>query len=78
MATDTLKLTPEFLQSAAETIRLRNMLFDTLDYLYPLHDQLSALDRMHVERIQNMSGWGQKEEGFVNARLSPDLPHTKE
>lgn len=42
---------------AMKSTMLRNMLFDTLDYLEPLLDQLAPLDRAHVERIKDMSGW---------------------
>jgi hypothetical protein len=42
--------------TASET-QLRNMLFDVLDYIDPLMDQMVSLDRMHVERIKEMSGW---------------------
>lgn len=42
---------------AMKATKLRNMLFDTLDYLEPLLDQLAPLDRAHVERIKDMSGW---------------------
>jgi hypothetical protein len=42
--------------TASET-QLRNMLFDVLDYIDPIMDQLVYLDRMHVERIKEMSGW---------------------
>lgn len=36
---------------------LLRMLFDVLDLLDDVQDQLVSLDRMHVERIKEMSGW---------------------
>ena len=36
---------------------LRNMLFEALDLLDTVQDQLVSLDRMHVEKIKEMSGW---------------------
>jgi hypothetical protein len=35
----------------------RRMLFEALDLLDEVQDQLVSLDRMHVERIKEMSGW---------------------
>ncbi|MFL5015435.1 MAG: hypothetical protein ACJ8EW_04445 [Rhizobium sp.] len=36
---------------------LRNMLFEALDLLDSVQDQLVSRDRMDVERIKEMSGW---------------------
>ncbi|NKM69200.1 hypothetical protein [Rhizobium laguerreae] len=36
---------------------LRNMLFEALDLLDAVQDQLVSRDRMDVERIKEMSGW---------------------
>ncbi|MBB3743863.1 hypothetical protein FHX10_003362 [Rhizobium sp. BK591] len=39
---------------------LRNMLFEALDLLDSVQDQLVSLDRMEVERLKENSGWGKQ------------------
>jgi len=39
---------------------LRNMLFEALDLLDSVQDQLVSLDRMQVEQLKEMSGWEQQ------------------
>ncbi len=39
---------------------LRNMLFEALDLLDSVQDQLASRDRMDVERIKEMSGWAKQ------------------
>lgn len=56
---------------AMKSTMLRNMLFDTLDYLEPLLDQLAPLDRAHVERIKAMSGWKSSVDVLAELGLLP-------
>ncbi|MGR9413125.1 hypothetical protein [Rhizobium leguminosarum] len=39
---------------------LRNMLFEALDLLDSVQDQLVSRDRMRVESLKEMSGWEQQ------------------
>jgi hypothetical protein len=52
---------------------LRSMLFEALDLLVEVQDKFASRDRMHVERIKEMSGW-QKQPVASRADFRGEVP----